>query len=267
MTAYTDYNTCYRRPGYHYRFNPPPDAHQRIAAALSTDGYFVSAGVIGGRAMARTVRSAAQQAIAVVSKSEKHKDTGKYRVILADPPWRYEVWSRDTGLGRSAESHYPTMPTPDITALPIGGFAAPDCCLFMWSTWPTIQDAFKPGQARGFEYKACAFLWAKTNRAAVDRWATVDDPANWFVGMGYWSRANTEPCLLFTRGRPRRKSADVRQLIVAPIREHSRKPDEVYERIERLPYLELFARRKRIGWDSWGNEVESDISLEAGAQW
>jgi N6-adenosine-specific RNA methylase IME4 len=263
MTVYTDYSTCYRRPGYHYRFNPPTDAHQRIATTLSTDGYFVSAGVIGGRAMARTVRSPAQQAIAVVSKSEKHKDTGKYRVILADPPWRYEVWSRDTGPGRSAESHYPTMPTPDITALPIGGFAAPDCCLFMWSTWPTIQDAF---------------LWAKTNRAAADRWATVDDPPDWFVGMGYWSRANTEPCLLFTRGRPRRKSADVQQLIVARVSGHSRKPDEVYERmtsgrrdaIERLverPYLELFARRKRIGWDACGNEVESDISLEAGAQW
>lgn len=188
-----------------------------------------------------------------------------YPVILTDPPWRYEVYNRDTGLGRSAESHYSTMPTTDIAKLPIGDLAAPDCCLFMWATWPTILDAFKLGQAWGFTYKTCAFLWAKTNKRAVDRWTTVDEPANWFTGMGFWTRANTEPCLLFTRGHPKRRAKDVRQLIVSPIQEHSRKPDEQYGRIERLldgPYLELFARRKRSGWASWGNEVESDVQLE-----
>lgn len=188
----------------------------------------------------------------------------RYSVILADPPWRYEVWSRDTGLGRSAESHYPTMPTAEIEKLSIGDLAARDCCLFMWATWPTIPDAFTLGAAWGFQFKTCAFLWAKTNKRAVQRWTNVDDPANWFVGMGFWTRANTEPCLLFTRGKPHRKNADVRQLIVASIAEHSRKPDEQYARIERLvdgPYCELFARRKRAGWYSWGNEVESDITI------
>lgn len=188
----------------------------------------------------------------------------KYSVIYADPPWRYEVYSRDTGLGRSAESHYPTMPTADIATLPVGSLAAPDCALFMWATWPTIEDAFKLGKAWGFTYKTCAFLWAKMNKSAVDRWTNADDPANWFTGLGHWTRANTEPCLLFTRGRPQRKSKSVRQFIASPIREHSRKPDAIYGRIEALvggPYLELFARRKWAGWDSWGNEIVSDVVI------
>jgi N6-adenosine-specific RNA methylase IME4 len=77
--------------------------------------------------------------------------------------------------------------------------------------------------------------------------------------MGYWTRANTEPCLLATRGRPKRLNADVRQAIIEPRREHSRKPDGIHKRIERLvagPYLELFARQQRPGWDVWGNEVD-----------
>jgi N6-adenosine-specific RNA methylase IME4 len=187
-----------------------------------------------------------------------------YSTILADPPWRYEVWSRDTGLGRSAEAHYPTMQIADLMALPVGSLAAPDACLFLWVTWPTLLDGLALGQAWGFAYKTCAFCWAKTNVRAVDRWATVDDEANWFMGMGYWTRANTETCLLFTRGKPHRRAANVRQLIVAPVQEHSRKPDAQYERIEELvagPYVELFARRTRPGWACWGNEVDSTVSL------
>lgn len=190
----------------------------------------------------------------------------RYGVILADPPWKYHVWGKPAPDGRSAESHYSTMDIDAIKALPVNQFAAKDCCLFMWVTWPTIDQAFAVGNAWGFEYKTCAFLWAKLNRGMANRFTMLDDDANWFCGLGFWTRANTEACLLFTRGNPHRVDNTVRQLISTPIQEHSRKPDEQYGRIERLvsgPYLELFARRKRAGWYSWGNEIESDVRIEA----
>lgn len=189
----------------------------------------------------------------------------KYKVILADPPWKYRVWGKPSPDGRSAESHYSTMETADIKDLPIGDLADKDCCLLMWVTWPTIDQAFEVAKAWGFEYKTCAFLWAKLNKAMSGRFTMLDDDANWFCGLGFWTRANTEACLLFTRGNPRRVNNDVRQLIVSPLREHSRKPDEQYSLIERLvdgPYVELFARRKWSDkWHVWGNEVEPDIQL------
>ncbi len=187
-----------------------------------------------------------------------------FPVILCDPPWRYEVYSRDTGLGRSAESHYPTMTDDELRRLDVLSIAAPDCSLFMWATWPCLLQALALGVAWGFTYKTCAFLWAKTNKRATRRWTYVEDDVNWFVGMGYWTRANTEMCLLFTTGNPKRQSSAVRQLIVSPVREHSQKPNEQYERIEQLvagPYCELFSRQKREGWQSWGNEIESDFIL------
>lgn len=187
-----------------------------------------------------------------------------YGALLIDPPWRFEVWNRDTGNGRSAELHYPTMSLSDLIALPVEPLMADDCVVFMWATWPTITDAFVLGKAWGLEYKTCAFLWAKMNKHMAGRFGIVEHIANWFVGMGYWTRANTEPCLLFTKGNPKRLHADVRQLIVSPVREHSRKPDEIYTRIERLvagPYCELFARQSWPNWARWGNEVESTVSL------
>jgi N6-adenosine-specific RNA methylase IME4 len=189
----------------------------------------------------------------------------KFAVILIDPPWEYTTYSEDTGQGRSAEAHYPTMSAGDIASLPVGDLAADDCALFMWATWPTIQQAFAVGTAWGFEYKTCAFTWAKVKKGlAPDTHLRLNDDSNWHMGMGFWTRANSEVCLLFVKGSPKRQNADVRQLIVASVRKHSQKPDEQYERIERLvkgPYLELFAREKREGWFAWGNEVEPDISF------
>jgi N6-adenosine-specific RNA methylase IME4 len=158
-----------------------------------------------------------------------------FGAILADPPWQFETWSRK-GMGRSAEQHYQTMTMRQIARLPVDDLAAPDCVLFLWACWPSIQDAFRIVEAWGFTYKTCAFSWMKADPS--------QSPVQPFAGMGYWTRANTEPCLLATRGRPKRLNADVRQGIIAPRREHSRKPDEIHERIERLvagPYLELFA--------------------------
>lgn len=176
-----------------------------------------------------------------------------YRAILADPPWQFATWS-DKGMDRSADQHYATMTMREIAELPLPSVAADDCALFLWACWPSIADAFRIIESWGFTYKTCAFSWMK-----ADPYRLFADEATPFAGMGYWTRANTEPCLLSTRGKPKRLNADVRQGIIAPRREHSRKPDEIHGRIERLvagPYLELFARQKRPGWTSWGLEVD-----------
>ena len=179
-----------------------------------------------------------------------------FGAILADPPWSFEVWSADTGRGRSASAHYNTMSWEELAALPVSALAAPDCVLFMWSVWPSLPRALETIAAWGFTYKTCGFDWLKADARQVSLFVE-EIPAQ--VGMGYWTRANSEPCLLATRGHPKRLNADVRQGIIAPRREHSRKPDGVHERIERLvagPYLELFARQKRPGWTAWGNQTD-----------
>lgn len=181
---------------------------------------------------------------------------GHYGAILADPPWSFEVWSKDTGNGRSAESHYSTMSMRQIARLPVDELAAKDCVLFMWACWPSIADALKIIDAWGFTYKTCGFDWMKADNTQPNFFQD-DLPAQ--VGMGYWTRANTEPCLLAVKGKPKRLNADVRMGIIAPRREHSRKPEGVHSRIERLvtgPYLELFARAPRAGWDVWGNQTD-----------
>ena len=179
-----------------------------------------------------------------------------YGAILADPPWQWTPWS-DKGLGnRATSNHYETRPLQAIIDLPVGQLAAPNCVLFMWITWPQLFDAQKVIDAWGFTYKTCAFSWMKAHAGQIELFRNDIDP---FVGLGYWTRANSEVCLLATRGRPKRLNADVRQGIIEPRREHSRKPDCVAERIERLvagPYIELFARTTRRGWDCWGNQTD-----------
>lgn len=178
----------------------------------------------------------------------------KYNIIYADPPWAYKVWSKK-GQGRSAESHYPTMSIENIKSLAVEQIAAEDCTLFIWCTMPCLQQAFEVIKAWGFTYKTTAFVWIKQNKKSESL----------FWGMGYWTRANAEMCLLATRGRPKRKSARVHQVVISPIEEHSKKPDIVRNRIIELmgdlPRIELFARQKAAGWQVWGNEVLSDIEL------
>ena len=178
---------------------------------------------------------------------------GHYGAILIDPPWNFKAWSVK-GQERSAEQHYATMSLRQISRLPIEEFAAPDCVMFMWATWPQLKSALWLLGAWGFEYKTCAFDWMK-----ADPYRLFADDATPEMGMGYWTRSNTEPCLLATRGKPKRIKADVRMGIISPRREHSRKPDGVHERIERLvagPYVEFFARQRRSGWDVWGNQTD-----------
>lgn len=192
-------------------------------------------------------------------------ERNRYRAIMADPPWSFRVWNKDTGQGRSAESHYGTMSMADLAALPVADLAADDCVLFMWACWPSLPEALGILDAWGFTYKTCGFDWLKADARQPDMFR---DSTPVQVGMGYWTRANSEPCLLATRGNPKRINADVRMGIIEPRRQHSRKPDCVPSRIERLvegPYLELFARTQRPGWTVWGNQTDKFTSREAAA--
>lgn len=189
-----------------------------------------------------------------------------YSVILADPPWKFKTYSHK-GLGRSSEAWYETMSISDICDFSVKQFALDNCVLFLWTTDPFLQQAFRVLDAWGFTYKTVGFYWVKRNvrrERCVIRNGDREEIKfrNKFVypiGTGYWTRANPELCLLATRGHPYRVDASVPKLIMAPRREHSRKPDIVYTEIERLcegPYLELFARQHRPHWDCLGNETD-----------
>ena len=172
----------------------------------------------------------------------------RYGLILSDPPWSYATWS-DKGKGRSASAWYDTMSLDDICAIPVAEQVADNSVLLMWAIDSMLPHALRVIDSWGFTYKTVGFYWVKTTKQG-----------KYFMGMGHWTRTNPEMCLLATRGKPHRKSAAVRKLIVASRREHSRKPDEAYERIEQLvdgPYLEMFARQRHPGWDAWGNEVDT----------
>jgi N6-adenosine-specific RNA methylase IME4 len=164
-----------------------------------------------------------------------------YGAILADPPWQFKTWS-DKGRGRSAERHYRTMTDGDLARMPVASIAKRDALLFLWTSGPALIRSINLIQAWGFTYSTTVFVWDK------DR-----------TGLGYWTRSNCELVLLGKRGTPKRNAKDVLQLVRARRGAHSVKPTEVSRRIERLcdgPYLELFARRERKGWDVWGDEVE-----------
>ena len=168
----------------------------------------------------------------------------RYSVIYADPPWRYR--SKNRGRG-GAEDHYPTMAVEEIKAVRLP--AAQDCALFLWATMPLLPDALAVIKAWGFTYRTVAFCWVKQNMSGPGL----------FTGLGAWTRANSELCLLATRGRPHRLSRRVHSVVISPRQRHSQKPDEVRRRIVDLmgdvPRLEMFARTQARGWDVWGDEA------------
>jgi len=179
----------------------------------------------------------------------------KYQIIYADPPWDFNFRKRN-GLSDEAKARlYDTMTSQDICNLGIDlrPYLADDCILFLWVMNSELPLALRVARAWGFEYKTVAFTWVKTTKNT------------YHFGGGNWTRSNPEQCLLATRGHIKRVSASVRNLIISPLWEHSRKPDEVRQSIVELcgdlPRIELFARQKVEGWDCWGNEVESDIEL------
>jgi N6-adenosine-specific RNA methylase IME4 len=183
--------------------------------------------------------------------------------ISPDFPWEFETRS-DKGKQRSPERWYDTWSIERIMEMAplIARLAADDCALFLWAVWHRLDDARDVIKAiDGFEYKSVGFVWVKTTPTAE---IITLDGHGLHTGKGLsGTQSNTEPCLLATRGAPLRLSADVHQVVIAPVREHSEKPDEVYRRIERLfpgPYLELFARKQRAGWKTWGDEVSTKDS-------
>ena len=180
----------------------------------------------------------------------------KYDICLSDPPWYFKNYSADApgeihDRSRGAARYYPTMKTIDIMSIPVNLVVEDNALLFIWAVWPLLPDALQVIKAWGFEYKTIAWVWIKANKSGM----------GFFTGMGYYTRSNSEPCLLATRGKVRRPvHKGIQSLIYSPVREHSRKPDDQYRKIESLypdkKYLELFARRERKNWASWGNEVE-----------
>ena len=185
----------------------------------------------------------------------------KYNIIYSDPPWNFKTWS-DKGGEKSATNHYGCMSIKDIKNLPVKDIADDNCVLFMWVTFPTLDLSFEVIKEWGFKYSTCGFVWIKTNKNfAVNQTSFLpEDSFNTFTGLGYWTRANAEICLLAKKGTIERQSRSVHQLVYDPIREHSRKPDCVRDRIVELcgdlPRIELYARQSVKGWDNWGNQVD-----------
>ena len=179
-----------------------------------------------------------------------------YGVILADPPWNYA----NAGCRGAAENQYPTMTDKDIAALGVCDLAAPDAVLLLWATWPKLSEACLPAlKAWGFEY-VTGFPWVKVTSAAHNLWGEIEISVPY--GVGFWARGCSEPLLIGKRGNAKPPPNGFIGLL-SPNLHHSRKPDDIYAYAESLPgpYLELFARRTRPGWDAWGNEVESTVQL------
>jgi N6-adenosine-specific RNA methylase IME4 len=171
----------------------------------------------------------------------------KYQIIYADPPWQY----RDKALAgnRGACCKYKTQSLEWVKSLPVQNIADENCILFFWTTMPQLPNAFDVIKSWGFTYKTVGFNWVKRNKKAD----------SWFWGMGGWSRANAELCLIAIKGKPKRISASVHQIVTDRVKAHSEKPDTVRKRIVELmgdiPRIELFARHRTPGWDVWGDEV------------
>ncbi|MCZ4274018.1 MT-A70 family methyltransferase [Maritalea porphyrae] len=167
----------------------------------------------------------------------------KYGVILADPEWKFEPYSQETGMDRAADNHYPTSAIEEIMARPVGEIAAKDCLLIMWATRANFPNALRVVEAWGFKF--CTFgVWHKLH-----------------AGNGYWLRDNGEPFIIATRGKVPAPAMGTQPDAVfrAPKGKHSQKPSEIHEFIEKhypsLPKIELNARTCRPGWDVWGNEA------------
>ena len=205
-----------------------------------------------------------------IFKEENQKQ--QYQLILMDPPWNFKTYSA-AGEGRNASQHYQTQGLAWIKSLPVKKLLNPKRgAVVCWTTDTHLEQTFECFKSWGITYKTVGLYWAKLNKSAKRN--QIDADKSFFMGMGYYGRANPELALLgaseefemdlallgTSNKAPERKDAGVRKLIIDNIREHSRKPDSTHEKLERLfgdiPRLEMFAREERIGWDCFGNEVE-----------
>lgn len=171
-----------------------------------------------------------------------------YPIIYADPPWNWETYSKK-GAKKSPTSKYDCMTMEEIGNLPIGRLAGDDCILFCWVTDPLLDKQLAIIKQWGFTYKTVGFTWVKLNKRDLRP----------FIGLGYYTRSNPEMCLIARKGNPPRpRDRSISQVVMSPIREHSRKPDIIRTNIEKMyagPYLELFARTQTPNWDCIGNQV------------
>ena len=181
----------------------------------------------------------------------------KYNIIYADPPWNYgsRVYTAKTVGGKKGafysleDYHYKTMSIDEIKKLPIKDISADNSILFLWVTFPNLIEGLEVIKSWGFTYKTLGFSWLKTNKK--------DNRP--FFGIGYYTKSNCEVCLIGVKGKPPKASNSVSSVVISPREEHSKKPDEVRNKIVEfsgdLPRIELFARQYADGWDCWGNEV------------
>lgn len=183
----------------------------------------------------------------------QEKEINKFSVILADCPWPYNSRSphSKTRFGGGVHRQYRVMQIEEIKALPLNSVAAKDAVLFLWATFPHLQNALEVIKSWGFKYKTLGFSWTKTTTKS----------GKLFFGTGFYAKSNTEVCLLATRGKTIKPSTNtVSSALLSPRLKHSQKPTEIHERIERLypdlPKVELFARQQRDGWVCLGNEID-----------
>jgi len=185
----------------------------------------------------------------------------KYNIIYADPPWVFKTYS-DKGKTKSAENHYACEDIDWINSLPISDIADDNCILFLWVTFPLLEKSFEVIKSWNFKYSTCGFVWIKTNKNFDTKQTSFipTDSFDSFMGLGYWTRSNAEICVIAKKGSIKKKSSSIHQVVYEPIREHSRKPDIVRDKIVELcgdlPRIELFARTEIQGWDNWGNETK-----------
>jgi N6-adenosine-specific RNA methylase IME4 len=227
-------------------------AHQARTLGAMSEEKFEEVVSDARDAVSRTVRHVVDQDTKAERRAEREIELAarqtalpdkRYGVIYADPEWRFEPYSRETGMNCTADNHYPTSPTEEICGRRVGDIAADDCVLFLWATVPMLPQALAVMAAWGFRYKS-NFVWVK-NRA----------------GTGYWNRNAHEHLLVGTRGNVPAPAPGTQwpSAIEAPVGRHSEKPEKFYELIEgyfpNLPKIELNARRSRPGWDAWGNEA------------
>ena len=178
----------------------------------------------------------------------------KYQIIYADPPWSFTAWSNKAQ--RHVSKEYPTMTFKEINELPVAGITQDNAALFLWITLPNLPACLDTMKRWGFEYKTCAFNWIKTYPFS----------GKVFFGMGYYTRSNSELCLLGIKGKPLfRESHSISQILTSPVEKHSKKPDitrgKIVELFGDIPRIELFARQETPGWDCWGNELVADQPL------
>ena len=180
----------------------------------------------------------------------------KYNIIYADPPWSYrDKRDKHPRLCGGALKHYQTMSLEEIKSLPIQNISDDNCMLFLWVTFPNLQEGLDVVKAWVFKYKTLGFSWIKTNKKNGKP----------FFGIGYYTKSNCEVCLIGVKGKPIKQSNFVSSVVISPKGEHSKKPDIVRDKIVELcgdiPRIELFSRQETEGWTSWGDQLENDIVI------